>query len=243
MKIEINIDDKLITRVKDLFTKRNIITFLTMCFVMSIVITKAADFGLHVFEPDTVISSTEVNENFANLFKQINANTPAGTVVAYAGSVIPEGWLECNGAAVSRTEYSELFTALGTSWGVGDGDSTFNLPDLRGRFLRGVDGDAGNDSDNAARTALNGGSAGNVVGSYQEDAIRNITGKFDGNVDDSATFKSGAFYQTSAYYGLGANGNGDTYSGYIYFDASKVVPTGSDNRPKNAYVFYIIKAD
>jgi hypothetical protein len=56
-----------------------------------------------------------------------------GMVAAYAGSSAPSGWLLCDGTAVSRTTYSALFAAIGTSYGAGDGSTTFNLPDLRGR--------------------------------------------------------------------------------------------------------------
>jgi microcystin-dependent protein len=63
---------------------------------------------------------------------------PAGLIFAYAGSSIPTGWLDCNGAAVSRTTYADLFSAISTTWGAGDGSTTFNLPDLRSATLRGV---------------------------------------------------------------------------------------------------------
>lgn len=59
---------------------------------------------------------------------------PAGVIHQYAGSSVPTGWLLCDGTAVSRTNYLSLFNALGTSYGVGDGSTTFNLPDLRGRI-------------------------------------------------------------------------------------------------------------
>lgn len=62
-----------------------------------------------------------------------------GEIKAYAGDTIPAGWLECNGQAVSRTTYSTLFTAIGTKWGSGDGSSTFNVPNLKGRALVGQD--------------------------------------------------------------------------------------------------------
>jgi microcystin-dependent protein len=62
---------------------------------------------------------------------------PAGTIAPFAGSVVPTGWMLCNGAAISRTTYSELFSAVGTSHGQGNGSTTFNLPDYRGQFLRG----------------------------------------------------------------------------------------------------------
>lgn len=64
----------------------------------------------------------------------------------FAGSTAPTGWLKCNGAAVSRTAYADLFSAIGTTYGAGDSISTFNLPDTRGYFLRGFDSGAGVDS-------------------------------------------------------------------------------------------------
>lgn len=65
-------------------------------------------------------------------------NLPAGIgPLPYAGSSIPTGWLECDGSAVSRTTYAALFTAIGTTWGAGDGSSTFNLPNCDGRLVIG----------------------------------------------------------------------------------------------------------
>jgi len=74
--------------------------------------------------------------------------TPIGSVLPYAGSTIPTYFLECDGSAVSRTTYASLFTAIGTTWGTGDGSTTFNLPDFRGRTLLG----AGTGSGLTART-------------------------------------------------------------------------------------------
>lgn len=62
---------------------------------------------------------------------------PCGGVVAYAGASIPANWLICNGAAVSRTTYANLFTAIGTTYGSGDGSTTFNVPDMRGNVIAG----------------------------------------------------------------------------------------------------------
>jgi len=59
---------------------------------------------------------------------------PAGAIVPFGGAAAPAGWLLCDGAAVSRTTYAALFAAVGTTFGVGDGSTTFTLPDLRGRF-------------------------------------------------------------------------------------------------------------
>jgi microcystin-dependent protein len=65
---------------------------------------------------------------------------PTGAMLEYAGSAAPTGWLLCNGAAISRTVYAALFAVLGTAYGAGDGSTTFNLPDRRGKFSVGVDG-------------------------------------------------------------------------------------------------------
>lgn len=67
------------------------------------------------------------------------SSAPAGTVSGFAGSAAPVGWLLCAGQAISRTTYSTLFTAIGTTYGPGDGSTTFNLPDLRGRVVAGRD--------------------------------------------------------------------------------------------------------
>lgn len=71
---------------------------------------------------------------------------PAGSVSAFAMNTAPTGWLKANGAAVNRTTYATLFTAIGTTFGTGDGSTTFNLPDLRGEFIRGWDDSRGVDS-------------------------------------------------------------------------------------------------
>lgn len=63
---------------------------------------------------------------------------PSGALMPYAGSTAPTGYLLCDGSAISRTTYASLFTAIGTSFGAGDGSTTFNLPDTRNVFLRGA---------------------------------------------------------------------------------------------------------
>ena len=173
-------------------------------------------------------------------------SSPAGMVSPFAGPVenIPAGWLLCDGSEISRTEYANLYDVIGVCWGVGDGSTTFNLPDLRGLFLRGVSGNSGNDEDAESRIVLNdnGGNTGNNVGSYQGDAIRNITGTFDATdfTDDAhPPVAAGAFYTYQSAFRDAKNGTNHGHA--LGFDASRVVPTGSDNRPKNAYVNYIIK--
>lgn len=72
-------------------------------------------------------------------------NDMVGMVSAFAMNLAPEGWLIANGQAVSRTTYARLFSRLGTLWGAGDGSTTFNLPDMRGEFIRGFDAGRGVD--------------------------------------------------------------------------------------------------
>jgi hypothetical protein len=71
---------------------------------------------------------------------------PPGTVVAWGANNTPNGYIHCNGAAISRTLYADLFAAIGTTFGSGDGSSTFNVPDLRGEHIRGFDDGRGIDS-------------------------------------------------------------------------------------------------
>lgn len=173
---------------------------------------------------------------------------PAGMISPFAGPVenIPYGWMLCDGSEVSRTEYANLYNAIGVCWGTGDGSTTFNLPDLRGMFLRGVSGDSGNDADAEDRIVLNdnGGNTGNNVGSYQDDAIRNIVGEIDGGGDDGPLPAGGegtGAFTVGPWRGNGADGSNGLGAHGFSFDASRVVPVGSDNRPKNVYVNYIIK--
>lgn len=66
---------------------------------------------------------------------EFNAMMPVGTVLPFAGSAAPTGWLPCDGSAVSRATYSDLFSVIGTTYGAGDGSTTFNVPDTRGRAI------------------------------------------------------------------------------------------------------------
>lgn len=92
----------------------------------------------------------------------------AGEISCFARDTPPDGWLRANGAEVSRTVYSELFQAIGVTYGSGDGSTTFNLPDLRGEFIRGWDDGRGIDS-------------GRQFGSFQNDEIREHTHVLFGN--------------------------------------------------------------
>lgn len=76
----------------------------------------------------------------------ISAVNPVGTVIMYPATAAPTGYLKCNGAAYSRTTYADLFAKIGTTYGAGDGSTTFNVPDFRGEFIRGLDDGRGVDT-------------------------------------------------------------------------------------------------
>ena len=127
MKIEINIDDKLIAKVRRFFSRRKVIVIFVSIFMMSIVLY-AADKKFTIFKAHTSILSEEVNANFALV-------TPIGSIVAFAGENIPDGWLICDGSILNKNEYDELYKVIGTAWGKVSGQADkFYLPDLRGRF-------------------------------------------------------------------------------------------------------------
>jgi len=87
---------------------------------------------------------------------QAEYGMPAGSVIHVAMDTAPNGYLKANGAAISRTTYDKLFTAIGTRFGSGDGSTTFNLPDLRGEFIRGWDDSKGVDASRAIGSSQKG---------------------------------------------------------------------------------------
>ncbi len=162
----------------------------------------------------------------AYLNKRMN---PIGEVIMWAGSTAPYGYLICNGSQVSRTTYATLFGIVGTSFGQGNGTTTFHLPDLRGRFVRGLDGGAGVDPDAAGRTAMNtGGATGNNVGSVQADAFEahNHTVKFTPQGANPEEFDEAII----------GTGNGSPAN------INATLTGGNETRPVNAYLNFIIKA-
>jgi len=151
-----------------------------------------------------------------------NTLSPPGSVIAYMGTNAPIGWLMCDGSTVSRTQYLVLFTVIGTASGAGDGSTTFNLPDLRGVFLRGVDGGRGLDLDGVNRT----------VGSYQADMFASHSHPAH-NTQAGTGFVEGTgspAFQITSGQGLGFN----TYT-------SSTAVGGTETRSKNVDVNYIIK--
>ena len=155
------------------------------------------------------------------------AAMPPGAVSAYAGTTAPTGWLLCNGAAINRITYAALFAVIGEFHGEGDNSTTFNVPDYRGRFLRGVDGATARDPDAAGRTAMaTGGNTGDNVGSLQAAAFASHTHSIA--LRNDGTFQNGNFVQSTGNVAAGGTGT-DNATG------------GNETRPINAYVNYIIK--
>lgn len=169
-------------------------------------------------------------------FLSVQSILPPGTVLPFAGSSAPAGWALCDGSAVSRTTYNALFSAVGVAHGYGDNSTTFNLPDYRGRFLRGLDSAAGRDPDSASRTAMNtGGNTGNAVGAIQGHAFNSHQHGVRNN-----NLTSGQGFTT-----LMTNQNATGTWGYVSntdLGTPPVTPTGgNETRPLNANVNYIIK--
>jgi len=147
----------------------------------------------------------------ASRFEPVNA-VPVAAVNTFAMSTAPSGWLSCSGTAVSRTTYSRLWTAIGTTYGSGDGSTTFTLPDLRGEFVRGWDNSRGVDS-------------GRSFGSSQADEFKSHSHTFGTYQSTTNTANSGA-------------GTGNT----TFRDTRSVSSAGgTETRPRNIALLYCIK--
>lgn len=161
------------------------------------------------------------------------ADSPIGTILPYGGASAPSGWFLCQGQAVSRTTYSELFTVIGTNFGVGDGSTTFNLPDMResvpkGAGLTGHTVGSHLDADGLA------------VGEFLNDRIKSHAHDF-GNaagtrLDVYSTSQQGAGGQFYANHVTGGSNSGLTDYWYVHSTGS------ATNEVKSVGVNYIIKA-
>ena len=154
--------------------------------------------------------------NFANnIAAKIDQAAPAGSVAYIAGSAAPAGWLKANGAAVSRTTYAPLFAAIGTRYGAGDGSSTFNLPDLRGEFIRGWDDGRGVD-------------VGRAIGSHQLDALQQHTHTIATRAQNNGG-------------NAVARGEGGSWGAPSTEQVNTDARTAAETRPRNVALLAIIK--
>lgn len=182
--------------------------------------------------------------------------TPIGTIVAFGGEKLDQEskkrWMFCDGTEISRSRYRELFSIIGTSWGKGSSDDTFNVPDLRGFFLRGLDQGTKRDPDAANRVSLGGEQRGDNVGSYQDDAIQTHR---HANQDHTHNFGHGlrhadgdrrdpqALTRESATTSTATSG---IVGGDLKITEPEATPgtnlkVAAETRPKNAGVLYIIR--
>jgi phage-related tail fiber protein len=174
----------------------------------------------------------EAGTGSPNFPQGINAANLVGQVVFVAMTTAPSGYLKANGAAVSRSTFSDLFTAIGTTYGAGDGSTTFNLPDLRGEFLRGWDDGRGVDS-------------GRSFGTAQADAFQNHGHQMQfssaGPVDQWSVDSN-----AGTSFGRGANGGGNNYGtmnirGPKEEGGAGTPRTASETRPRNVALLACIK--
>lgn len=182
------------------------------------------------------LDATTLNAIIAKINAIIAAgNAFAGTIIAFGGASAPAGFLACDGSAISRTTYADLFTAIGTTWGVGDGSTTFNLPDLRGAFLRGT-------STHGTNTMADGNAfAGPLVGSFENDQMQ-------GHYHQAAAAQAsgGASIWSPEYWSASRS---DTLSDVTEQlvqeptnDGTNGAPrSGDETRPFNAGILYCIK--
>ena len=176
---------------------------------------------------------------------ELSVTAPAGSVMPFAGSSPPPGWLLCNGDSVAREDYFRLFLAIGNAHGTGDDATSFRTPDYRGRFLRGVDAGAGRDLGASQRVAMReGGSCCDNVGSIQGDAFEShthpVVNRFGPPPHGSPLFMSdgsGKSYDKLDTAGFG----GPVDRGTLATAKPDSGNIDAETRPKNAYVNWIIK--
>ncbi|MDR2426785.1 MAG: phage tail protein [Endomicrobium sp.] len=170
---------------------------------------------------------------------------PPGTVIAYAGTNIPAGYLLCDGREVAISDYPDLFASIGSLYGTAT-SGKFKLPNLQGMFLRGY-GEQTQvypQKDGVNSTVYKAAE----MGQFQGDSIRNITGLHPGMYGKADEYYSGANYVDGQFASSkDRQRKYTTYDGWEwgfgkqYFDASRVVPTTTENRPANYAVCYCIK--
>lgn len=170
-----------------------------------------------------------------------NVGSPVGVMEIWAGrhDNVPAGYLLCDGVQYDSSSYPELFQAIGYGFG-GNGGNLFNVPDVRGRFMRGVDQGVGNDPDADSRLAsASGGNTGDAVGTLQEDQLQCFEATYDKSFSQAIAIRQG----THGYINVRAHANTYTPTDIQFTEGDCGVPRfGSETRPTNINVHYIIKA-
>ena len=189
-----------------------------------------------------------------NLSFSIVQGVPSGAVFCMAVATVPSGYFECNGAAVSRTTYAALFAVIGTQYGSGNGSSTFNIPDLRGEFVRGFDNGRGVDSGRSIATIQGDDNKGHnhSISLSGTTSTRSLTGavtKISEGFNAVGT-ASGVFSKTNdGTSPITESASTSPVSGFTFdgshnhtFSASGTSGNqGGEARPRNIAMMYIIK--
>lgn len=134
-------------------------------------------------------ASNPSTDNQAARKYYVDRIVPIGTVLMFSGSSAPTGWLLCYGQAASRTTYDELFAVIGTTYGDGDGSTTFNLPDLRGRVVHGLDNIGGSDAGRLSAANTLGGTGGSE--SISTSAMPSHTHSFSDTTSSAGSHQHG----------------------------------------------------
>ncbi|HEC26694.1 MAG TPA: tail fiber protein [Gammaproteobacteria bacterium] len=151
------------------------------------------------------------------------AGVMTGVMLDYGGATAPTGYLLCDGTAVSRTTYSDLFTVIGTLFGVGDGSTTFNVPDRRGRSSAGLDNMGGTSADTITDTA-----ADIVGGVFGAETHTMTTAEIAEHGHTGSTNSTGSHTHThNSYTNYISTGTGGTISGHAMYYAELGNATGS----------------
>jgi microcystin-dependent protein len=189
---------------------------------------------------DVLQSDGSGNLSFAALPQAV----PTGSVHMMATTTAPSGYLKCNGAAVSRTTYADLFTIIGTTHGAGDGSTTFNVPDLRGEFVRGWDDSRGVDSGRSFGSSQSGQ---NAQHNHTATATSTSTVNDPGHLHNVAYSNSDSGDGVIEESGQGFNGfePTETATTGITVSTSTSVSVanqgGNEARPRNVAMMYVIK--
>ena len=170
----------------------------------------------------TASAGTSTTQLATTAFVMANG-VPTGAVIPFANSTAPTGWLECDGSAVSRTTYAALYAAIGTTYGSGNGSTTFNIPDLRGEFVRGWDHGRGVDASRTLGSAQDGTGVPDKVTFSGTWPLSNSVTNGDGTVSTFSDASSGG----GGISGYGGNGSWTT---------SRI-----RTRPRNVAMMFCIK--
>lgn len=168
---------------------------------------------------------------------------PPGSISMFAAATAPTGWLKCNGQAVSRTTYANLFAAIGTAWGAGDAVTTFNLPDLRGEFVRGYDDGRGIDSGRTMASAQDWATGAPKTTTPAKILEDGSTGTLaQAGVSPATNPSRVGFVRRSKTGERVVTGDFDPGGGgNPWVDVVNVVTGDAETRPRNKAVLYIIK--